>query len=217
MRRLLLTDHGADGLRLLVLGAHPDDIEIGCGGTILRLVADGHVASAHWVVFSGAGQRAEEAEIGAAAVLDGIVDREVTIGDSRDGFFPLTGVAIKESFEDLKRRIEPDLILTHRRDDRHQDHRFISDLTWQTFRDNMILEYEIPKYDGDLGNPNVFVDIPESAVRRKIEILQTAFITQRDRHWFDAETFTSIMRLRGIESRSASGYAEGFEGRKVVL
>ncbi len=217
MRRLTFTDQPAGRLDILALGAHPDDIEIGCGGTILRLVADGRVASVRWVVCSGEGRRAEEAQSGALAVLDGIVDREITILHGRDGFFPQTGIDIKESFEDLKVSAEPDLILTHRRDDRHQDHRFISDLTWQTFRNSMILEYEIPKYDGDVGNPNVFVEIPEALVRRKVEILETSFTSQLDRHWYDAETFRSIMRLRGIESRSASGYAEAFDGRKIVL
>ena len=217
MRRLSFADQHASRLHLLALGAHPDDIEIGCGGTILRLVADGHVASVRWVVFSGVGQRVDEAKAGAAAVLEGVVDREIVIGQARDGFFPLTGIGIKESFEDLKRHPEPDLILTHRRDDRHQDHAFISDLTWQTFRNSLILEYEIPKYDGDLGDPNVFVEIPEAIVRRKIEILESTFTSQRDRDWFDAEAFESIMRIRGVESRSASGYAEAFEGRKVTF
>jgi len=217
MRRLTFVDQPAGGLKVLALGAHPDDIEIGCGGTILRLVADGRIASVRWVVCSGEGIRADEARSGALAVLDGVADREITILRGRDGFFPHSGADIKESFEDLRGPVEPDLILTHRRDDRHQDHRFISDLTWQTFRDSMILEYEIPKYDGDVGNPNVYIEIPESLVRRKVDILETAFTSQLDRHWYNAETFTSIMRLRGVESRSASGYAEGFDGRKIVL
>ena len=217
MRRLSFTDEPTSRLDILVLGAHPDDIEIGCGGTMLRLVADDRVASVRWVVCSGEGGRAEEARNGALAILDGVPDREIVILGGRDGFFPLTGVELKQSFEGLKAGVEPDLILTHRRDDRHQDHRFISDLTWQTFRTSMILEYEIPKYDGDLGNPNVFVEIPESLVRRKIEILETTFPSQLDRHWYDAETFRSILRIRGIESRSGSGYAEGFEARKIVL
>ena len=217
MRRLSFAGPPANGLDVLALGAHPDDIEIGCGGTILRLVADGLVANARWVVCSGTGERADEAKAGAAAVLDGVTDREIVLLDARDGYFPLDGAGIKDSFEDLKRAPEPDLILTHRRDDRHQDHRFISDLTWQTFRSSLILEYEIPKYDGDLGRPNVFVEIPEALVARKLEILDTTFASQRDRDWFDAETFRSLMRIRGVESRSASGYAEAFEGRKLVL
>jgi len=217
VRRWSLADRGADRLRVLAIGAHPDDIEIGCGGTMLRLVADQLVASVQWIVCSGTAARAEEARAGAAAILEGVADREILVGSGRDGYFPLAGAAIKDWFEDLKQGPEPDLILTHRRDDRHQDHRFISDLTWQTFRSSLILEYEIPKYDGDLGNPNVFAEIPEPIARRKIDILETSFTSQLDRHWYDAETFNSIMRLRGIESRSASGYAEGFEGRKLIF
>jgi LmbE family N-acetylglucosaminyl deacetylase len=214
---LSFSEQGAGALRILAIGAHPDDIEIGCGGTVLRLVADELVASVRWVVCSGEDARADEARAGAAAMLAGLVDQEVMVGAGRDGYFPLAGSDIKDRFEDLKRGPEPDLILTHRRDDRHQDHRFISDLTWQTFRSSLILEYEIPKYDGDLGNPNVFVEVSDAIVRRKIDILEATFASQLDRHWYDAETFTSIMRLRGVESRSPSGYAEGFEGRKLVF
>jgi LmbE family N-acetylglucosaminyl deacetylase len=217
VRRLSFSDQGAGDLRVLAIGAHPDDIEIGCGGTVLRLVADDLVASVRWVVCSGEAARADEARAGAAAMLAGVTDHEVIVGGGRDGYFPLAGADIKDRFEDLKRGPEPDLILTHRRDDRHQDHRFISDLTWQTFRSSLILEYEIPKYDGDLGDPNVFVEIPESIVRKKIDILETSFTSQLDRHWYDAETFRAIMRIRGIESRSPSGYAEGFEGRKLIV
>jgi LmbE family N-acetylglucosaminyl deacetylase len=217
VRRLSFTDEPTSRIAILALGAHPDDIEIGCAGTILRLIADRRVARVHWIVCSGEGGRAEEARTSALAILDGVPDREIVVLGGRDGYFPLTGTGLKQSFEGLKTGIEPDLILTHRRDDRHQDHRFISELTWQTFRNSMILEYEIPKYDGDLGNPNVFVEIPESLVRRKIEILETNFPSQRDRHWYDAETFRAILRIRGVESRSTSGYAEGFEARKIVI
>ncbi len=137
---------------------------------------------------------------------------EIVILGGRDGFFPLSGVDLKQSFEGLKTGAEPDLILTHRRDDRHQDHRFVSDLTWQTFRSSMILEYEIPKYDGDLGNPNVFVEIPESLVRRKIEILETTFPSQLDRHWYDAETFRSILRHPGHRIAHGIRLRRGFRG-----
>ena len=216
VRHLSFSDPG-EGLRILAIGAHPDDIEIGCGGTILGLIADGLVTSVRWVVCSGTATRAQEARAGAAAIVEGVADREIVIGAGRDGYFLLEGAAIKDWFEDLKRGPEPDLILTHRRDDRHQDHRFISDLTWQTFRSSLILEYEIPKYDGDLANPNVFVEVPERIMRRKIEVLETSFASQVDRHWYDSGTFTAIMRLRGVESRSTSGYAEAFEGRKLIL
>jgi LmbE family N-acetylglucosaminyl deacetylase len=217
VRHLTIADIASGPLRVVAVGAHPDDIEIGAAGTILRLVADGSVTSVHWVVCSGEGPRAREAELGAKAVLGDVVDREVLVLSGRDGYFPLTGAPIKDAFEELKHSVEPDLVLTHRRDDRHQDHRFVSDLTWQTFRNSLILEYEIPKYDGDLGNPNVFVELPEPLVRRKIEILETVFATQVERSWYDARTFESIMRIRGIESRAPSGYAEAFEGRKIVL
>jgi len=217
VRRLSFTDEPTRRLDILVLGAHPDDIEIGCGGTMLRLVADDRVARVRWVVCTGVGDRAAEARDAASAILDGVPDREVVILGGRDGFLSLTGADLKQSFEGLKSGVEPDVVLTHRRDDRHQDHRFISDLTWQTFRTSMILEYEIPKYDGDIGNPNLFVEIPESVVRRKIEILTTMFPSQLDRDWYDAETFRSVLRIRGMESRSGSGYAEAFEARKIVL
>jgi LmbE family N-acetylglucosaminyl deacetylase len=217
MRRLSFSGPGESPVRVLAIGAHPDDIEIGCGGTVLRLAAEERIASVQWVVCSGTGERADEARAGAAAMLEGVADREIIVGAGRDGYFPLDGAGLKDWFEELKRGAEPDLILTHRRDDRHQDHRFISDLTWQTFRSSLILEYEIPKFDGDLGNPNVYVDVPEPIVRRKVDIIVSSFTSQLDRHWFDAETFKSTMRLRGVESRSASGYAEGFEGRKLVI
>jgi LmbE family N-acetylglucosaminyl deacetylase len=217
VRHLTIADLGSDRLRVLALGAHPDDIEIGAAGTILRLIEDRSVASVHWVVCSGDGQRAEEARRGATAVLDGVAEREVVVMDGRDGYLPLMGAPIKDAFEELKRAVTPDLILTHRREDLHQDHRFVSDLTWQTFRDSFILEYEIPKYDGDLGNPNVYIDIPESIVHRKLEILETVFASQQNRPWYDTRTFDSMLRIRGIESRSPSGYAEGFQGRKIVV
>jgi LmbE family N-acetylglucosaminyl deacetylase len=204
-------------MRILALGAHPDDIEIGCAGTILELVSDGRIASACWAVFSGSDVRAAEARAGASAVLEGVGDTEMVLGEHRDGFFPLAGVGIKEMLEDLKARPEPDLILTHRRDDRHQDHRFISDLTWQTFRNSLILEYEIPKYDGDLGQPNLYVPVSERFLERKLDILDRTFGSQVDRGWFSRETFRSIMRIRGVESRSQSGYAEAFEARKLLL
>lgn len=203
--------------RVLCLGAHSDDIEIGCGGLILQLLAlrpDTHI---QWVVFSALGERAREARRSATAFLNSARDAAVSVHRFRDGHFPYSGAQIKARFERLKAGPAPDLVLTHYREDRHQDHRVLSDLTWNTFRDHLILEYEIPKFDGDLGIPNVFVPLPSDVLDRKVAHLMAAFGTQRDKHWFSAETFQGLMRLRGMECRSATGYAEAFYGRKLVL
>jgi len=213
----------AAGLHVLLIGAHADDIEIGCGGTILRLAREGVIASARWVVLSADGDRAAEAEAGAARFLEGVAERTVTVERFRDGFFPYSGGAVKEFFESLKpgassdRGIAPDVIFTHRRDDVHQDHRLVGELTWNTFRDHLILEYEIPKYEGDLGSPNLYVRLPEWAALRKAELIASTFATQADRDWFSTDTFLAHMRLRAIESRAPSGFAEAFVGRKVVV
>ena len=204
-------------LRVLALGAHSDDIEIGAGGTILRLVAEGRVAAVDWVVFSAAGVRAEEARAGATAFLGSGVPRTVDLHDFRDGFLPYVGGEVKEVFERLKDRPRPDLILTHRREDLHQDHRLVSELTWNTFRDDLILEYEIPKYEGDMGPANVYVELPEDVVRRKVELLLATYGSQASRSWFTADTFEATLRLRGIESNAASGRSEAFVGRKIVI
>jgi LmbE family N-acetylglucosaminyl deacetylase len=203
-------------LRLLCLGAHSDDVEIGCGGTLLKLIGDHQHVIVHWVVFSATGQRAVEAGASAARFLEG-AEQEVEIKDFRDGFFPYVGYEVKQFFEDLKPRCAPDLIFTHHRNDRHQDHRVISDLTWNTFRNHLILEYEIPKYDGDLGSPNVFVHLDEATCQRKVQGIVDLFQTQQNRHWFTADTFLSLLRLRGIESAAPGGYAEAFYSRKAVF
>jgi LmbE family N-acetylglucosaminyl deacetylase len=202
---------------LLVLGAHPDDAEIGCGGTILRLVRELAPLRAHWLVLGGQRERAEEAAASAAAFLGPEAERQVVVKSFRDGYFPWEGVAIKETFEELKGDFEPDLILAPRRDDAHQDHRLVAELTWNTFRDHLILEYEIPKYEGDLGAPALFVPLDEATAARKVELLVKSFPSQLQRPWFRADTFWSLLRLRGIESNSPTGYAEGFYVRKVVL
>lgn len=212
----LATPPGAGGLRVLALGAHPDDIEIGCGATILRLVGDGLVAEARWVVFSGEGARADEARAGAAAFLDGVAHRDVEVHSFRDGFLPLDGTPVKEAFEALKAAFRPDLVLSHRLADRHQDHRFVAELTWQTFRECPILEYEIPKYEGDLGSPNLYVRVSADIAHRKVALLREVFASQADRSWFTDETFLALLRLRGIECRAGSGYAEGFEARTIL-
>jgi len=201
---------------VLVVGAHPDDIEIGCGGTILRLVETLDL-SVLWLVLSGVGDRAEEATASAANFLGALGDRSVVVKSFPDGYFPWAGGAIKDVFEEVKGTFSPDLIFTHRRNDAHQDHRLVAELTWTTFRDHLILEYEIPKYDGDLGSPNVFMPLAEATAARKVDLLVKGFPSQHHRQWFDAETFWSVLRLRGVESNSDTRYAEGFYVRKMVL
>ena len=204
-------------LRLLCLGAHCDDIEIGCGGTILKLVTAGRKIEVHWVVFSSDEGRKQEALRSVEAFLCDVVTKKVTIHGLRDGFFPYLGYELKERFEQLKAEISPDLILTHYRHDLHQDHRLVSELTWNTFRNHLILEYEIPKYDGDFGSPNVFVPLDESTCRRKIDAILDAYQSQRGKHWFSRDLFSAILRLRGVEANACSGCAEGFYCRKTVL
>jgi LmbE family N-acetylglucosaminyl deacetylase len=204
------------GLRVLAIGAHSDDIEIGCGGTVLRLVEDGLAASVGWVVLSAAGERAEEARASAASFLKQAPEHEVVVRGFRDGFLPYEGYQVKEFFEELK-RFDPDLVLTHRLADVHQDHRLVGELTWNTFRNHLVLEYEIPKYEGDLGQPNLFVTLDRSRCERKIELLMEGFRSQRDRRWFTEDSFWSLLRLRGLESNSPSTYAEAFHARKLVI
>ena len=217
MLSLKLNAGDSGPLRLLCLGAHCDDIEIGCGGTILNLTSAGRKIEVHWVVFSSDEWRKQEALKSAEAFLCDIATKKVTIHGLRDGFFPYMGADLKERFEDLKAEISPDLILTHYRHDLHQDHRLVSELTWNTFRNHLILEYEIPKYDGDFGSPNVFVPLDESISHRKIDTILSAFESQRGKHWFSRDLFFSILRLRGMEANACSGYAEGFYCRKALL
>ena len=207
----------ATPLRLLALGAHPDDLEIGCGATILRLLGELPEASLQWVVFSGDGGRADEARRSAETLVGDPTRVAIAVHGHRDGYFPYEGAAIKDQFEGIKRLFEPDVVLTHRLQDAHQDHRLIAELTWQTFRSAMILEYEIPKYEGDLGPPNLFVSISPELADRKVRHLMTAFPSQRDRRWFTEDVFRASLRLRGIECSSPSGLAEGFTCRKVTL
>lgn len=209
----------AGGLRLLLLGAHADDIEIGAGGTVLRLIAEGRVAAVRWVVFSAVGERAAEARRGAAGILAGLPASavEVVIHEFEDGYFPASWEAIKRTFDALASGPEPDLVLAPRLADRHQDHRLLAELTWNTFRDHLVLEYEIPKYEGDLGQPNVYVPLSAEIVEAKLAVLAEAFPSQRDRDWFDAASFRSLLRIRGLECRAPSGHAEAFEGRKLVV
>ena len=204
-------------LKVLCLGAHSDDIEIGCGGTLLELLRSARRLSVHWVVFSGTPIRAREARASATRFLRGASRREVQVLDFRDGFLPYQGSALKETFEVLKASVVPDLVFTHWRLDAHQDHRLIGELTWNTFRDHLILEYEVPKYDGDLGHPNLFVPLSAQVRARKVRSLLSGFPSQRKKRWFSAATFDGLMRLRGIESGVEEGYAEAFHVRKGVL
>ncbi|PHM10611.1 PIG-L deacetylase family protein [Nostoc sp. 'Peltigera malacea cyanobiont' DB3992] len=203
--------------KILCLGSHCDDIEIGCGGTILKLIENYQDVVIYWVVFSSNEQRAEEATTSASLFLEEIPVKKIIIKNFRDGFLPFQGIEVKECFEQLKQEFSPDIIFTHHRDDRHQDHRLISDFTWNTFRNHLILEYEIPKYDGDLGIPNFFVHLNETLCRRKIQYILDAFATQNNKQWFTEETFRAILRIRGIESNSPSKYAEAFYCRKIFF
>lgn len=202
---------------MLCLGAHSDDVEIGCGGTLMRLRSRPGDLHVRWVVFSGRGDRAEEAGASARRLLDGIASLELDVLDFRDGFFPDQWGEVKEAFEGLKGEPSPDLVFTHHGDDRHQDHRVVSELTWNTFRDHLVLEYEVPKWDGDLGRPNVYVPLGREDARRKARHLVEAFPSQRGKAWFDEETFLGLTRLRGVECAAEEGHAEAFHGRKAVL
>jgi len=203
--------------RVLAIGCHSDDVEIGCGGTLLRLTREQPELEVTVVVLAAQGQRADEARASAAAFLSALErPAEVVVHGFRDGFLPYEGGAVKERFEEMK-AFAPDLVLTHARDDLHQDHRLACELTWNTFRDHLILEYEIPKYDGDLGVPNVFVPLEEDVARRKVELLLEHFGTQADKHWFGEELFLGLMRIRGMEAGPSTRYAEAFRCRKLVL
>jgi LmbE family N-acetylglucosaminyl deacetylase len=216
MRALGLAAPG-DRLSVLCLGAHSDDIEIGAGGTLLSLQERGVRLDVHWCVLSGVGEREGEARTSASEFLSAAERSQIEIMSFRDSFFPEQGDAIKSWFAALRERVDPDLIFTHRRGDAHQDHRHVCRLTWNTFRDHCILEYEIPKWDGDMGQPNLYVPISADALRKKIDLLSTHFGSQRSKQWFDPETFLGLARLRGMECRAPERYAEAFVGRKLVL
>jgi LmbE family N-acetylglucosaminyl deacetylase len=204
-------------VEVLAVGAHADDIEIGCGGTILHLAVAGFPLRVTWVVLAAAGVREREAVASAAAFLKDVEQTTVVLKSFRDGFFPWAGAEVKEVFEGLKGEVDPDLVIAPRRADAHQDHRLVAELTWNTFRDHLVLEYEIPKYDGDLGNPNLFVPLPAETCQRKVELLLEQFPSQRDHRWFTADTFWAMLRLRGVESNAPSGFAEAFHCRKATL
>jgi LmbE family N-acetylglucosaminyl deacetylase len=215
--RVIFPLQGQRPLNLLCLGAHADDIEIGCGGTILRLVAEVPNIIVRWIVFSGAGERIAEARNSAAAFLQNVSETQIEVLGFRDGYFPFQGADIKDYFEALKRDFNPSLVLTHWQGDAHQDHRLVAELTHNTFRDHLVLEYEIPKYDGDLGNPSFFIPLTQAQVRRKVESVARHFSSQHGRSWFSQETFFAIARLRGIGCNAPEGLAEAFYARKIVL
>ncbi|MEM7452769.1 MAG: PIG-L deacetylase family protein [Planctomycetota bacterium] len=201
---------------VLCLGAHADDIEIGCGGTILKMLLSNPEIKFHWVVFSADGHRRQEALESVRSLTES--DRvEIETHSYTDAYFPSQWKNLKREFSRLRRRVKPDLIFTHRREDRHQDHSTISNLTWNAFRNHLIFEYEIPKYEGDLGQPNVFVPLDEELMQLKCRWVIDAFKTQADKHWFDEETMKSILRLRGIESGRNGRYAEAFYCRKLSI
>lgn len=204
-------------LTILCLGAHADDIEIGAGGTLLRLLGERPGSTVYWVVFASTPEREAEARASAAEILSACAKAVVEVHAFRESFFPYLGAAIKERFESLKEAVAPELVVTHHLGDLHQDHRTIAELTWNTFRDHLIIEYEIPKYDGDLGQPNLFVPLPQVVARRKVDLLMRNFPSQAARRWFRPEAFESVMRLRGIECNATEGFAEAFHARKLSL
>jgi LmbE family N-acetylglucosaminyl deacetylase len=204
------------GGTVLCLGAHCDDIEIGCGGTLIELSRRHPQARFVWAVFAGDEVREQETRAAAAALLAG-ASVTVEVYRFRESFFPYVGSQIKDAFESLRSRVTPDLVLTHHLSDRHQDHRMLAELTWNTFRSHAILEYEIPKYEGDLGQPQVYCPLAAESAELKIRTLLECFPSQRGRQWFDAELFRGLLRLRGIECNSPSRYAEAFHARKIVI
>lgn len=202
---------------ILCLGCHADDIEIGCGGTVLKLLDQHPHASVTWAVLSAAGPRADEAKNSAEAFLSDVKNRNIIISDFSDRYFPTQYEAIKNHVHKLAEEFRPDIVLTHRREDEHQDHRLAAELSWNAFRDHLILEYEIPKYEGDLGQPNFFVPLADEVCTQKVDTIFSEFVSQRDKPWFTKDVFWSLLRLRGLECNSASGYAEGLYCRKLTL
>jgi LmbE family N-acetylglucosaminyl deacetylase len=217
MLDLRLNLPGDRGPCLLFFGAHCDDIEIGCGGAVIELLSQYRNAEVHWVVLSSNDARAKEARRAARMLLRGAGSVNLVIKQFRESFFPSEYPALKGFFEEIKRSVSPDVVFVHSREDLHQDHRVLGELAWNTFRDHLVLEYEIPKFDGGLGSPSVFMPLSHAVVRRKVEVLMKVFGTQRSKRWFTPATFEGLMRLRGIECNAPDGYAEAFYSRKLVL
>jgi LmbE family N-acetylglucosaminyl deacetylase len=217
MQRVTILPDGNGPRRILALGAHADDIEIGCGGTLLRLAAERRELEVLWVVFCATPERAAEARASADAFLQGAAKATVLVHPHRDGYLPYSGAAVKDEFESLKKRFSPDLVFTHYRGDLHQDHRLVAELTWNTWRDHLILEYEIPKYDGDFGSPNFFSALPASTVDRKVALVLEHFRSQAGKHWFTPDLLHAVARIRGMECVAPEGLAEGFYCRKALI
>lgn len=213
----LLLGSGRPPFRILCVGAHCDDIEIGCGGTLRALQSNSIALSVDWVVLSGSNTRRKETEDARRRLIRPACRGDLQFGDFPDGLFPAAYAGVKDFFESLKQGRRPDLILCHAREDRHQDHRIVHEMVWSTFRDHLVLEYEIPKWDGDLGQPNVYVPISAGHARAKVNALLAAHRSQSAKDWFARETFMALLRLRGAECRSSSGYAEAFFGRKLRI
>lgn len=216
MRALSLAGPNKE-LSVLCLGAHSDDIEIGCGATILGWIDQGVKLNVHWCVLSAIGARADEATASAEAYLRGANSQKIELGDLKDGYFPYQGAKLKDRFEVLKQQVKPDVIFTHRKNDAHQDHREVCKLTWNSFRDHVIMEYEIPKWDGDIGQPNLYQPVRKNIMDRKVDLLLTHFGSQRSKDWFDANTFLGLARLRGMECRAPEMLAEAFFVKKMTL
>ena len=216
MLPLNLSKNADGGLTVLCLGAHCDDIEIGCGGTLLYLRSALPEVRFHWIVFSASGSRGQEAAKAAELFTAGC-EKAVALKGFRDGFLPYSGSQVKDCFEEIKAQVKPDLIFTHWHGDAHQDHRLISELTSNTFRNHLILEFEIPKYDGDMGRPSVYVPLGPDVYQTKIRHIFDAFQSQHAKHWFQRDTFLALMRLRGMECRAPERYAEGLFLRKGRL
>jgi len=214
---LELYKNSAENIKVVCFGAHCDDIEIGCGGTLLSLLENHSNTEVYWVVFSSDLRRAKEARSSANIFLNRAGRKDIQINKYRNGYFPYIGSEIKDHFEEIKGKISPDIVFTHYREDLHQDHRTISELTWNTFRNNLILEYEIPKYDGDLGTPNLFFPLESSVCDYKINNILASFKTQLNKHWFTEELFRSMLRIRGMECGSITDYAEAFYCRKLSV
>lgn len=217
MNGFRLQPRGKEPATVLCLGAHCDDIEIGCGGSVARLLRANPQTQIHWVVFCSTEERQNETRKGAGMLLGESAENQISFHTFRDGFLPYVGAEVKDAFEALKTRFDPDLIFTHHRRDAHQDHRTVCELTWNTWRDHTILEYEIPKWDGDLGRPDTYIHLDEDIVSRKVGALMEAYGSQRSKRWFDEETFRSLMRLRGVESNAPGRYAEAFYSPKAIF
>jgi len=204
-------------LRVLCVGAHCDDIEIGCGASLLRLQAHDRKVTVDWVVLCGSADRRKETLSALNMFLEPRNRGECLHGGFPDGRLPAVYSSVKDYFESLKERARPDVIFCHEREDRHQDHRIVNEMVWSTFRDHLVLEYEIPKWDGGLGQPNLYIPVDERQVLAKADALLEAYPSQAGKDWFKRDVFVALMRMRGLECRSPSGYAEAFHARKIRL